>query len=39
MWTLLAVGTVILIGCGLVAIVLSMWIDFRPLTDKERPRD
>ena len=39
MWTLLAIGAVASIGFGLVAVVLSMWIDFRPLTNKERPRD
>jgi len=38
MWTLLAVGAVISIGFGLAAIVL-MWIEFRPLTDKERASD
>jgi len=39
MWTLLAIGAVASIGFGLVAVVLTMWIDFRPLTNKERPRD
>jgi hypothetical protein len=39
MWTLLTVGAVVSIGSGLTAIALSMWIDFRPLTDKERSRD
>jgi hypothetical protein len=39
MWTLLTVGAVVSIGFGLAAIVLGMWIDFRPLTGKERSRD
>jgi hypothetical protein len=39
MWTLLAVGVVVSIGFGLAAVLLSMWMDFRPLTDKERLRD
>jgi len=39
MWTMLAIGAVVLIGFGLAAIVLSMWIDFRPLTNKDRSRD
>jgi hypothetical protein len=39
MWTMLAIGAVVSIGFGLAAIVMSMWLDFRPLTDKERSRD
>ena len=35
MWTLLAVGAIVSIGFAVAAVVL-MWIDFRPLTDKER---
>jgi hypothetical protein len=38
MWTMLAIGAVALIGFGLASIVLGVWKDFRPLTDKERSR-
>ena len=39
MWTMLAIGALVSIGFGLAAIVLNIWTDFRPLTDKERSRD
>jgi hypothetical protein len=39
MWTMLAIGAVVSIGFGLAAIVMSMWFDFRPMTDKERSSD
>jgi hypothetical protein len=39
MWTMLAIGAVVSIGFALAAIVMGMWFDFRPLTDKERSRD
>ena len=38
MWTLLAVGAVISLAFGLVAVLLNLWHDFRPLTEKERAR-
>jgi hypothetical protein len=38
MWTLLAIAAVALIAVGLIAVGLTVWRDWRPLTDKERAR-